>query len=147
MCPLVDLEVLAAGEHLTTAGEGTGERLLPSVYPDVVHQLVLGLEGPATARTPVPETRMSRTLRPSHMLYRQMGHYLVHRVERLPARLPRTRPLYPQAAEILYGLFDVPKERPGLFHVIPIPLERLVPLGPVVQHTRVRLVVDGVRMV
>lgn len=37
MCSFVDLEVFTSGEHLTTAGEGTGERLLPGVYADMVN--------------------------------------------------------------------------------------------------------------
>lgn len=148
MRPLVDLEVLAAGEDLAAPGEGAGERLFPGVHPDVVHQLVLGLEGSATARTPVPETRVRRALRAPHVLHRQMGHYLVHGVERLATGLPRAGPLHPQAPQVLDGLLHIPEERPGLFHVVAVPLEGLVPLGSgVVQHARVRLLVHGVRVV
>ena len=49
MCPFVDLEVLGAREHLAAAGERAGERLLARVHPDVVDQLVLGLEAAAVS--------------------------------------------------------------------------------------------------
>ena len=47
MCSLVYLEVLRAGKDLAAAGEGAGERFLAGVDPDMVHQLVLRLEGPS----------------------------------------------------------------------------------------------------
>ena len=34
---LVYLEVFTSGKHFTTAGEGTRERLLTGVHPNVVH--------------------------------------------------------------------------------------------------------------
>ena len=44
MCSLMYFEVLGSREHLLTAGQGAGEWLLAGVDPDVVDQLVLGLE-------------------------------------------------------------------------------------------------------
>lgn len=137
MGPLVDLEVLAAGEDLAAAGEGTRERLLSRMHPDVVDQLVLGLEGTAAARTAVPEARVRRALRSADMLHCQVRHNLVHRVEGLAARLARARPVHPQAAQVLHWL-HVPEERARLVAVVGV---GLVSVGPrVVDEPGVRLV-------
>ena len=53
MCSLMYFEVLRPREDLPTAGEGAGEGLLAGVDPDVVDQLVLGLER-STQPTTIP---------------------------------------------------------------------------------------------
>lgn len=70
MRPLVDLEVLGPGEHLAAAGERAGERFLAGVHPDVIDELVLGLEGPAVTRASLPEARVRGALRSAHVLHR-----------------------------------------------------------------------------
>lgn len=137
MGPLVDLEVLTAGEYLATAGEGTGEGLLSCMNPDVVDQLVLGLEGTTAARTAVPEARVCRALRSTNMLHCQVSHYLVHGVEGLATRLARARPVYPQTTQVLHWL-HVPEERTRLVAVVGV---GLVSVGSwVVDEPGVRLV-------
>lgn len=137
MGPLVDLEVLTAGEDLAAAGEGTGEGLLSRMNPDVVDQLVLGLEGSTAARTAVPEARVRRALGPTDMLHCQVRHNLVHGVEGLAARLARARPVHPQTAQVLHWL-HVPEERARLVAVVGV---GLVSVGPrVVDEPGVRLV-------
>ena len=100
---LVDLEVLAAGEDLPAAGEGAGEGLLPGVHAHVVHQLVLGLEGPPVPHAALPETRVVGLLRPAHVLHRDVRDDLVHGVEDLVAGLARLRLLllHPQTRVLL----------------------------------------------
>ena len=77
MCSLVYLQVLAPGENLSTAGEGAGEGFLPGVDPDVVDQLVLGLEWAAHPRAALPETGVVTDLRTPNMLHCQVSHHLV----------------------------------------------------------------------
>ena len=76
--PLVDFEVLRSGKHLPAAGEGAGEGLLPGVDPDVVHQLVLGLEGPAFSCAAVPEAGVVGDLWSSYVFHRDMRHNFMH---------------------------------------------------------------------
>ena len=78
MRPFVDLEVLRPGKHLSASGEGAGKGLLSGVDPDMVHQLVLGLEWPALPSAPIPKTGVVGYLGASHVLHRNMRHYLVH---------------------------------------------------------------------
>lgn len=87
MCALVDLEILTAGKDLATAGEGTRERLFPSVDTDVVDQLVLGLEGATVPLAVLPVASMVHLLGASHVLHRDVSDDLVHGVERLAAGL------------------------------------------------------------
>lgn len=91
MRPLVDLEVLGAGEDLPAAGEGAGEGLLARVHADVVDQLVLGLEGAAVARAALPEAGVRGALRAAHVLHGEVRHDLVHGGEQLVAHLARRR--------------------------------------------------------
>ncbi len=85
MGSLVYLEILRPGKDLAAGGEGAGERLLPRVHSQVVHQLVLGLKGTARPRTGVPTAGMVGYLRAAHVFHRQVGHYLVHGAEELVA--------------------------------------------------------------
>lgn len=115
MSPFVYLKILTPGEHLSAPGKRARERFLPSVHPDVVHQLVLGLEGPPVPRAILPKTRVRRALRPSDVFHRQMGHDLVHAGEVLPAGLPGRRLLrvHPQTLHLLLDrLPHVPEKRP-----------------------------------
>lgn len=91
MRSFVNLQVLGPGEHLPTTREGTGEGLLARMNPDVVDQLVFGLEGPPIPAAALPAARVRGALRPSHVLHGQMRHYLMHRAEVLPAVFPRSR--------------------------------------------------------
>ena len=83
----MDLQVLRAGKHLSTARKGTGEGLFTSVHPDVIHQLVLCLEGPAHPGATLPEAGVVGDLGPSHVLHCDVRHYLVHARECLAALL------------------------------------------------------------
>lgn len=103
MGPLVDLEVLRPGEHLPAAGERTRKGLLASVHSDVVHQFVLGFEGPTRARTALPEAGVTRTLRAADVVHRQVSHYFVDGGVALPTTLatlgPETGDPRPRVAE------------------------------------------------
>ena len=113
MRPLVDLEVLGAREHLAAAGKGAREGLLSRVHPDVVHQLVLGLEGSPVARARGPEARVRRALGATDVFHCEVRHDLVHAVEELAALLARRRHvgLQPLAGHLLpHGLPHVPEE-------------------------------------
>lgn len=102
MCPLVYLEILASGEHLPTTGKRTWERFLPRVHPNMVHQFILGLEGPPIPRAILPKARVRRTLRAPHVLHSQMCYYLVHTGEMFTARFPlRLFRIHPQALHLL----------------------------------------------
>ena len=87
MRSLMNFQILRSSKDLPAAREGTGERLLPGVDTQVVHQLVLGLEGPPGPRTRVPTARVVRYLGSAHVLHRQMSHNLVHGAEYLVAGL------------------------------------------------------------
>jgi len=104
MGSLVYFEILRSGKDLAAGGEGAGEGLLPGVHPQVVHQLVLGLEWPARPGTGVPAAGVVGYLRPSHMLHGQVGHDLVHRAEELVAGLAGRRLLRidPEAGDLLF---------------------------------------------
>lgn len=90
MRSLVDLQILRTGKHLSATVIRTRERLLTRMHSDMVHQLVLRLERTPIAATTQPEARVHRTLGSSDMLHRKMRHNILHRVERLAARLPVT---------------------------------------------------------
>ncbi len=116
MDSLVDLEVLRPGEHLPTAGERAGERLLSCVYPNVVDQLVLGLEGTTLPGAVVPEAGVVGDLRASDVLHCQVGHDLVEGAEDLIAGLLGHGLIRvdPQAGHLLLdGLPHVPEEGAG----------------------------------
>lgn len=87
MRSLVYLQVLRARKHLAASLERTRERLLAGVHPDVIDQLVLGLERPPVALASHPEARVLRALRSAHMLDGQMADDLAHRAEHLAAML------------------------------------------------------------
>ena len=55
MRALVNLQILAAREHLSAAGKQTRERLLAGVDADVVDELVLGLERSQLAAAVAPQ--------------------------------------------------------------------------------------------
>lgn len=104
MRPLVDLEVLGPGEHLAAAGKRTGEGFLAGVHPDVIDELVLGLEGPAVTRASLPKARVRGALGSAHVLHRQVRHDIVEGVEELAAQLPsgsRRVLVYPHAGHLL----------------------------------------------
>lgn len=88
MGSLVDLEVLGTGKHFAAGRKWAGERLFSGVHPDVIDQLVLGLEGPPVAGAAEPEAGMGCAFRAADVVHRQMGHNLLHRVEHLVARFP-----------------------------------------------------------
>lgn len=103
MRAFVDLEILRAREDFSAAGERTREGLLARVHPDVVDELVLGLEGTTVARTALPEAGVRRALGPADVLHREVRHDFVHRRKALGARLPRRRLLWfhPHARHLL----------------------------------------------
>lgn len=65
---LVYFQILRPGEHFAASLERARERFLAGVHPDVVDQLVLGLERPALALATVPEARVRRALGPADVL-------------------------------------------------------------------------------
>ena len=125
----MDLQVLRAGKHLSTAGKGTGEGLFTGVHPDVVHQLVLCLEGPAHPGATLPEAGVVRDLWPSHVLHCDVRHYLVHARERLAALLlGHWVRLNPLASDLLLdGLAHVAEESTvGVGHLVHVGAGRVV---------------------
>jgi hypothetical protein len=116
--PFVNLEILAPGEDLAAVGKGAREGLLPRVHPDVVDQLVLGLEGASVPGAVLPEAGVRGALRPPDVLHGEVRDDLVHVVEVLAADLPGGRLLlvHPEALHLLLdGLAHVPEE--GAVHV------------------------------
>lgn len=89
MRSLVDFQVLRSGKHLSTALERTRKRFLARMHPDVIHQLVLGLERSAIPLASHPVARVLRTLRSANMFDRQMADDFGHRSEHLAAMFAR----------------------------------------------------------
>ena len=87
MNTLVDLQVLGSRKELPAAGEGTRERLLPGVDPDVVDQLVLGFESSLLPWTVLPVAGVVRDLRPPDVVLGEVGDDVVHRVVDLVTHL------------------------------------------------------------
>ena len=104
MRSFVDFEIFTPGEHLSTAGEWTRERLLSGVNANVVDQLVLGLEGFPFSRTVLPQARMVRLLRAADVFDGDVRHDFVHGAERFVASFPRLRLLVvdPQTRVFLF---------------------------------------------
>ena len=86
--PLVNFEVLRPGKNLPTSWERTGEGLLPGMDPDVVDQLVLGLEWPSFSGTVLPEACVVCYLWATNMLHGDVGDNLMHGAVDLAAGLP-----------------------------------------------------------
>lgn len=84
---LVDLEILRSGKHFAAGRKRAGERLLSGVHPDVVDQLVLGLEGPSVAGAAEPKAGMGCALGSTDVIHRKMRHDVMHRLEHSVARL------------------------------------------------------------
>lgn len=82
---LVNLEIFASGENLAASWVWTRKWFLASMDSNVIHQLVLCLEGTSIARTVTPETGVIGALRAADVLHRYVGHYFVHRREDLVA--------------------------------------------------------------
>ena len=87
MNTLVDFEVFRSCKDFAASGERARKRLLARVDPDVVDQLVLGLEGLALARTAVPKASMVGNLGSANVLHSDVGHYFVHRRKEFATRL------------------------------------------------------------
>lgn len=125
MSALVYFEVLGTGEHLAASLERARERFLAGVHPDVVDQLVFGLERPALALAPEPKARVGRALGPADVLDRDMRHDVLHGAEHLATRAQRRPGLVdPLARHILQR---------GSRHlaVVPhVPVKRVVAGGP-----------------
>ena len=86
--PLVDFEVLRPGKDLPTSREWAGEGLFSGVDPDVVDQLILGLERPPVPGAVLPEAGVVCNLRATHVLHGDVGDNLMHGAVDLAARLP-----------------------------------------------------------
>lgn len=78
MRPFVYLKVLAPGEDLPTPRIGTGEGFFPGMHPNVVNQLVLGLEGLHESITALPVTSVVRLLWPANVVNSEVRDDLVH---------------------------------------------------------------------
>lgn len=89
MGAFVYFEILGPGEHFATTLKRARERFLAGVHPDVVDQLVLGLERPALTLTTVPEARVRRALGPTDVLDGNVRHDVLHGAEHLAARAHR----------------------------------------------------------
>lgn len=85
MGPLVYLEILRPGEDLATSIVRTREGFLAGVYPYVIDELVLGLEGPTVTRAALPVTRVRCALGSAHMFYREVRHDVLKVIEGLAA--------------------------------------------------------------
>ena len=106
MRPLVNLQILTSGENLSASSERTSERLLASVDPNMIDQLVFGFKGPTVPATSHPKAGVCRTFRAADMLDRQMADNFVHRVEHFTARFAaiwagRLIRVHPQALHLL----------------------------------------------
>lgn len=69
---LVNLEVFAARKDLAARREGAGKRFLARVHANVIHQLVLGLEAAARARTVLPKAGVIGALGSADVLHGQV---------------------------------------------------------------------------
>lgn len=90
MRSLVYLKVLRSRKHLAASLERTRKRLLAGVHPNVIDQLVLGLERSAIPLATHPEARVLRTLRSTDVLHRQMADDFAHRSEHFAAMFAST---------------------------------------------------------
>lgn len=88
MRPLVYLKVLGPSEHLAASRERARERFLAGVHPDVIDELVFGLERPAVPRAPLPEARVRGALGSAHVFYGKVRHNIVEGVKEFAAQLP-----------------------------------------------------------
>ena len=84
---LVYLQVFRPCEDLSAAGERAGERLLPGVHPNVVHQFVFRLERFALPAAVLPETDVVRLLRSADVLHGDVRDQLVHGAKSFVAAL------------------------------------------------------------
>ena len=75
----VNFEILAAGEHFSASRIRTRERLLSGMDPDVVDQLVLGLEWLLTAVAVMPVTRVVSLLGTTDVIDSQVRDEVHHR--------------------------------------------------------------------
>ena len=80
------LQVLAAREHFSAAWKRTGKWLFAGVYPDVVDQLVLGLERLQKSTASAPHARVVGLFGTTHVVHGDVCHDLVHRRIYLAAR-------------------------------------------------------------
>lgn len=129
MSAFVDFEILGSGEYLAASLERARERFLAGVHPDVVDQLVLGLERPALALATVPEARVRRALGPTDVLDRDVRHNVLHGAEHFAASAHR-RPRFvdPQARHVLERGGRGRDSRHG--HAVPhVPVERTAAAG------------------
>lgn len=117
----VYFEVLGTGEYLAASLERARERFFARVHPDVVDQLVLGLERPALALATVPEARVRRALGPADVLDRDVRDDVLHGPEHLAARAhrwpglvdPQTRHVLERGRGHRAAVPHVPVERAG----------------------------------
>ena len=56
MNSFVNFQIFRSSKEFSTASEGAGEGFLSSMDPDMIHQLILGLEGFLLARAVLPVT-------------------------------------------------------------------------------------------
>ena len=85
MRAFVDLEILAACEHFAAAREQTRERFLACVNPDVIDQLVLGLERSQASTAVDPQTDVDALVGRSDVFQTDVSDKVVHGVERAAA--------------------------------------------------------------
>lgn len=120
---LMNLEILASGEHLAARGKGTGEGFFAGMNANMVDKFVLGFERSATAWTVAPEARVVGALWPANMFHRDVTDNLVHRVKALVARFLWYRLLWldPEANQLLFEgrirVAHVAEERLRRMHV------------------------------
>ena len=68
---------------------GAGEGFFPGMNPNMIDQLVLGLEGPPLPGAVGPVATVVSDLGAAHMIHCEVGHDVVHGVVRLLADLLR----------------------------------------------------------
>jgi len=78
MSSLVNLQVLAACKHFSTAWKRAGEWLFTGMHPDVINQFVLGLERLQHSTASSPHAGVVGLLGTTHVIDSDVGDDLVH---------------------------------------------------------------------
>lgn len=78
MRSLVDLEVFASRKNLATVLEWTGKRLFTCVNPNVIDELVFGLEGLSVSAAFLPKAGVICALWPANVVNGDVGDNFLH---------------------------------------------------------------------
>ena len=111
----MNFKIFGSAKSFSATSNLTDEWFFASVNSEMINELVFGLEGSSLARAVLPEAGVVSLFGSAHVLHRQVRHDLVHRPERLPARLLRLGRFRfdPHARVLLLDrLTHVPEKRP-----------------------------------